>query len=128
MKPISLEHALWRDERGWGINPFKIAGLDGKPVYDFHTVSIEPGMIRGNHYHVGATEWLLIFGGTALLAWTMNTDQAAEQIRLQSDEPMLFEFPPGVAHAVKNISSHTIYLLSFSNSPDRETIRIPSII
>lgn len=128
MKSISLEHALWSDERGWGVNPFKIAGLEDKPVFDFHTVSIEPGMIRGNHYHIGATEWLMIFGGSALLAWKMNTEQIAEQIHLEGVEPELFEFAQGVAHAIKNISSHTIYLLSFSDTPERETVRIPSII
>lgn len=84
---IELDGKIWSDARGWGINPLEVAGLSGKPVYHFHTVSMQPGALRGNHSHEGATEWLLVCGGPAKLAWRTGRQAPVHEFLVDKDAP-----------------------------------------
>ncbi len=127
IRRIDLKEKTWRDERGWGINPLEAAGLPGKSLGNFHTVSITPGSVRGNHSHTGATEWLLVCGGPAKIAWRSGKEDSIHEILVGKDEPSLFIIPPLVEHAVLNASQDDIVVLSFSNDLERKTFPCPPL-
>lgn len=128
VKRIGLRDDVWSDERGWGVNPLEAAGFLREPLGDYHVVSIKPGAVRGNHSHSNATEWMLVFGGLAKVVWRSAETRSIHETTTAATGPELFEVPPGVEHAVLNCSEQDIYLVSFSNSNDRETERCSALL
>lgn len=112
---ISLPQYFRREPRGWSFTPFKDPGLTDKVAIDwttFHTVSMEPGTIRGNHFHPRVTEWLLFCGGPVLLAWQDPDSETVRKIRLKDNQTLVI-IPPGIKHAIKNIGDQSLYLIAF---------------
>ncbi len=127
IKKVNLERHRWGDERGWGVNPLEAASFEGAAPGNLHIVSMNPGATRGNHHHTKTTEWLLICGGPARFAWRSPEDNSIHNEIINGDEPLLVEIPPAVDHAVINVSEHVIYLLSISDSAERDTVRCTSL-
>ena len=128
VKRIGLRDDVWSDERGWGVNPLEAAGFAGEPLGDYHVVSVKPGAVRGNHSHISATEWILVFGGVAKVIWRSGETGSIRETTTAETGPELFEVSPGVEHAVVNCSEHDIFLVSFSDSHDRETVRCAALL
>ncbi|MGA1839315.1 MAG: hypothetical protein ACMUIU_01710 [bacterium] len=123
VRRIDLKGNIWNDERGWGVSPIEAAGVQRDLLGNIHLTLIRPGCKRGNHYHKNSTEWLLIFGGPARFFWrSYNEDSIHEEI-INETEPALFEIPPNVEHTILNDSRGNIYLMAFSDSNERDTIR-----
>ena len=121
-----IDAPVIRDHRGWVINPLRDAGVTGAPDA-FHLVSVEPGAIRGNHTHPGAREWLVVCNGPAQISWRNTPNGAMESFIAGEKDPVLLEIDASCPHAVRNISSGTIYLLSFREAGDTETIPVTVI-
>ena len=122
LKIVSLPESFHHEPRGWSFAPLRHFKLIDQPEVDwatFHTVSMEPGTIRGNHFHPQVTEWLFFCGGPILLAW-QDPDSEAVQKSLIEDHHTFVVIPPGVKHAVKNDSPGTLYLVAF-RSPARSS-------
>jgi len=126
VKLLDLHEKIYCDERGWVTNPLEVVSLSRESLYCLHIASIKPGSIRGNHYHTNAIEWLLVCGGPAIVVWRSN-DKSICNFFVDVDKPAMFEIPPQMEHAVLNTSEKDIYVLSFSNSEDRETIPCTSL-
>lgn len=118
---------IYRDKRGWVINPLEEAALPHNDVGNLHVVSLNPDTIRGNHFHPDTREWLLVFDGPTLVSGRSNGENSINSFLVEEDKPTLFEIPPGVEHAIKNISDKVIYLLSFSESGERETVHCQNL-
>lgn len=128
VKKVELKGTAWSDDRGWGINPLESINLSGGSLGNLHVVSIKSGCIRGNHYHMSATEWMLIFGGLARVAWRSGEEDSVHETLIKTkDSPAFFEIPPGIRHAIMNTSKRDIYLISINNSCDRGTVSCPSL-
>lgn len=112
-----------RDHRGWVINPVRDSGLTGSAPGSLHLVSLEPGAVRGNHAHPEALEWLVVMNGPAKVSWRNEPEGPLETIVTGESGPALLEIDAGCPHAVMNISSGTVYLLSFRDREDTETVR-----
>jgi dTDP-4-dehydrorhamnose 3,5-epimerase-like enzyme len=112
---------IWSDERGWGIEPFEAAGLPPSQLGNCHVVSLKPNAIRGNHYHTGTTEWLLICGGPTEVAWRTE-DQPTTTLTVKEPVPTLLKIPPFVEHALRNLSQTEVILVSFSSHGERDTV------
>jgi dTDP-4-dehydrorhamnose 3,5-epimerase-like enzyme len=82
-----------------------------EPTGHAHLASLEPGAIRGNHVHSGAAEYVLVWGGTVEIAWEDGGGVVREVV--SDEELVVFEIPPGVAHAVTNVGSTTAYLIAY---------------
>jgi len=128
VKRVELRGNGWMNDRGWGANPLEAAGLSREHLGNLHVVSIKPGTIRGNHYHTSATEWILLCGGPAKIAWRSGDENSIHETNISGTEPALFEIPQNVEHAVLNNSKGDIYLVSFSNSYKRGTVRCPPLL
>lgn len=123
MRVIELADAVWADQRGWGLRPLEAAGLAPDALGELHVVSMNPGAIRGNHLHERGTEWLLLCGGPVRVSWR-PADRSEDRTRdFPGDEPVLLEFPAGVAHALRNDSGAVVHLIVASEEPDPPTRR-----
>jgi dTDP-4-dehydrorhamnose 3,5-epimerase-like enzyme len=127
VKRVELQDTIWKDYRGWGVNPIESAGISRESLGNIHIVSIKPGAIRGNHYHTNATEWILICGGSARIAWRALNKKSIHEVVVNEADPALFEIQPNIEHAVLNDSDKEIYLISFSNSYERCTVSSSSL-
>ena len=102
------------DERGWMINFIQNNQLlSSDDVKNVHLGTISPGSIRGNHYHKAQREWLFVFGGKALMAWSDGEQKKSQEVG--DGEYFLFEIPPGTTHAVKNIDFKDIFVCAFAD-------------
>jgi dTDP-4-dehydrorhamnose 3,5-epimerase-like enzyme len=82
-----------------------------EPLGHAHLASLEPGAIRGNHVHSGAAEFVLAWGGRVEIAWEEDGRLVSEEVG--GDDLIVFEIPPGVAHAVTNTGDTTAYLIAY---------------
>jgi dTDP-4-dehydrorhamnose 3,5-epimerase-like enzyme len=99
------------DERGWGIS---LSQSDERCFFpNLHLVSLNPGKVRGNHYHPLGTEYIMAFGGQCrLVAVDEKTGEREERI-VSKDERVLFKIPPTIIHAVFNEGDKEAYLLCY---------------
>lgn len=123
IKRIDIIENAHNDERGWVTNPLEVAGVSSKTLSNLHIASVKPGCIRGNHYHNHATEWLLIFGGAASFYWRSSEEETIHEEKIKGSDPVSFEIPPGIEHAVINRSGKEIFLMAFRNIADADTIQ-----
>ena len=115
LKIVSLPENFRYEPRGWSFAPCKIPELIPQINIDwttFHIVSMEPGTIRGNHFHPQVTEWLFFCGSPILLAW-QDPDSETIQKNLITNNHSFAIIPPGVNHAVKNTGNQVVYLIAF---------------
>ena len=123
LRRVPLKNRTRWDKRGWGLAPLEAAGLpSGASAGNLHAVSLKPGAARGNHLHPDSTEWFLLCGGPAEIAWKGGHAHARQEIVQPDDIPALFEVPPGIAHAIRNLSQQDIIVLAFNDSPAPETL------
>ena len=110
--PNVKKHVLDKrsDERGWVVNPL-VPPPTADPLGHAHLASLEPRAVRGNHVHPASSEYVLVWGGRAEVAWEGDgrivTEEAGE------DELVVFEIPAGVAHAVTNTGDTTVFLMAY---------------
>lgn len=105
---------IFQDDRGWLASIINGDWPPGVSVNNIHVGSIEPGQIRGNHYHKDQREWMIVFGGQAIFAW--RDGEKVVQKEIMDSDFLLFELEPGIGHAIKNISDKIIYLVAASNA------------
>ena len=109
IKPI--EDGFHKDQKtGWSAYPF-LNGF-GDPPADLrgvHVVSILPGQVRGNHFHLETNELLLIFSGKGVFYWE---EDGSLMERLIEGRPYLITIPAGVKHAFRNAGDDAVYLIA----------------
>jgi len=96
---------IHQDARGWLVEVLKREGI--KQVY---VASIEPGFVRGNHYHLEKTEWFFVIGKSVEIVIEDIKTKTREII--DTKDMKVVTMLPKKAHAVKNLGSETIYLVS----------------
>ena len=124
MEPTIIELATKEDKRGFTVKPFEGKELDS--IYNVHLVSLNPGTVRGNHFHPTQREYIFIMGNKAKLVIVDNATGTRSEKILEGKGCSLIIVPPKVAHAVKNIGNETIYLLCYTDnplSPEKDVIK-----
>lgn len=119
----SLETGSSGDRRGWRVDLLQACGLGSGRIGDLHVVTLEAGACRGNHFHPETDEWLLVFGGPAVLAWREPGSNEVKRVPIEGEGPWLFEIPAGVEHALQNRSTRKIYLVALRAAGRQETLR-----
>jgi dTDP-4-dehydrorhamnose 3,5-epimerase len=99
------------DNRGWLVELLKANQLE-KPVKQIHVASIEPGCIRGNHYHSKTIEWFFVVAGKAELFLQDVKTKAKVRFKLSPKQPKVITVFPNISHAIKNVGKETVYLVS----------------
>jgi dTDP-4-dehydrorhamnose 3,5-epimerase len=99
------------DKRGWLAEMLKRNEIK-RDIKQIYVATIKPGAVRGNHYHKKRIEWFLILNGKAKLYLEDLKTKKKVCLTLSSNTPRVVTIFPRVAHALKNISKKTIYLVS----------------
>ena len=97
------------DVRGMVFEPLETESLNTQE--NCHVVISEPGVIRGNHYHLKGTETIAI-AGPALLRFKEGTD--ISDVEIPAEQVYKFIIPPEVAHAIKNTGEKVNILVAFN--------------
>jgi oxalate decarboxylase/phosphoglucose isomerase-like protein (cupin superfamily) len=133
LRIVSLPDRFRLEPRGWAFTPFTESPLTSGMSLDwtsFHTVSLEPGSLRGNHVHPRVTEWLFFCGSPFLIAWQDEGSDTVQQKQI-ADHHTFLVIPPRVKHAVKNTGNEWLYLVAFRSrtdgSEEPETLATPLI-
>ncbi|RMF94774.1 MAG: hypothetical protein D6734_07005 [Candidatus Schekmanbacteria bacterium] len=123
MKLIKIEKVeINRDERGFSVRPIDEEKLKEGKALNLHIVSMNPGAIRGNHYHKKQEEKIWIIGGPCLVAAKNKDTDETEETKIPPDNDTILTISPNITHAIKNISDKVAYLLCYSDysSSDNE--------
>lgn len=111
---VSIRHA---DARGWVVEPILAERFGTRGPQNVHLVSVEPGAVRGNHYHARQHEYLCLIGGRARIVVVDRATNVREEVEVSCREPLLLEAPPNVIHAVKNVGDAPLFLLCYADQP-----------
>jgi oxalate decarboxylase/phosphoglucose isomerase-like protein (cupin superfamily) len=100
------------DARGVVFEPLSPPEIGGQR--NVHVVLTHPGGVRGNHYHERGTEILTVYGPALM---RLRDGERTEDVRAASGEVLRVTIPPGIGHAVRNIGTAPMVLVSFSTEP-----------
>ncbi len=111
MKVVIRETVVDTDKRGFFAKLTDPSPM--KSVSNVHLVSLEPGAVRGNHYHENQTEYIWVIGGR--VRFNAVDDETGETMDtvLEGAGAPLITIPPRISHAFKNIGAGTNHLLCF---------------
>lgn len=83
-----------------------------------HIATIEPGAIRGNHYHAARRELLVIM---SVDRWSLHWDTGAgtpvQQRSFDRAGTVLVTVPTGVAHAIRNDGEVPVTMMGMTDGP-----------
>ena len=99
----------YSDMRGIVFEPIEKESISTQE--NCHLVISEPGVIRGNHYHLIGTETIAIVG-PAFLRFKEGKD--IYDFEVPAKQVYQFIIPPKVTHAIKNISKKVNILIAFN--------------
>ncbi|MBF0498184.1 MAG: cupin domain-containing protein [Deltaproteobacteria bacterium] len=118
---IDINECRYHDERGWALFPAQCTPLEFMAEADprtIHFVCNLPNMVRGNHYHSLATEWLYFLNGTGLFYWQIEGDQTVSTMDIPGPGKVI-KIPPGIRHALRNTGAEAMYFTAIkSRVPD----------
>jgi len=97
------------DSRGVVFEPIEPGAIEKHK--NAHVVISGPGVIRGNHYHEKGEETMAVMGSA--LVRTSDNDKI-DEVMVPAGEVYQFIFPPGVSHAIKNLSDQSNILMAFN--------------
>ena len=115
-----------QDDRGWVIRPIfnkknDFKEMDGDEglgdVSNLHVVSIEPNIIRGNHFHKEQLEFLVVMGGLVEVVWQHPDEEEKTIKKVDTKSPVLLRVPQNVTHTIKNIGQDTVYVICYAKAP-----------
>ena len=104
------------DKRGFLIEFLKSTELSAKEFGQIYLATIEPGHIRGNHFHNDKNEWICIMHGKAkMVLEDVNTKERAEfDLDTESNKIIRIKIPTNIAHAIKNVSDNIVVLIAYT--------------
>jgi dTDP-4-dehydrorhamnose 3,5-epimerase-like enzyme len=106
------------DERGQSVSltSDELAVLG--EVRDVHIACIEPGSIRGNHYHLFRRELItVVYDGDFSVHWDTGEGTQRRSRNFSGSGGISFAPPLGWAHAVRNDGASVIWIFVASDKP-----------
>jgi dTDP-4-dehydrorhamnose 3,5-epimerase-like enzyme len=105
------------DERGLSFSiPAEI--LCELSVRDVHIASIQPGHVRGNHYHEKKTELItVIYSDRWTFHWDTGADTPVRSREFSGHGAFSIEVPLQWSHAVKNDGVRDLWLFNMTDMP-----------
>lgn len=106
------------DVRGYLIEFLKKSELEeqSKEFAQIYCATLAPNAVRGNHYHERRRESFAILSGKILLILEDVNTKERKEIELDSSNDHIprVDFGVHTAHAMKNISDETVFLIAHS--------------
>ena len=97
------------DNRGLVFEPLNLDAF--ARLKNAHVVVSLPGAVRGNHFHHQGEETIAVVG-PALVRYRQDEDLT--DVEVPPEEVYRFMFPPGVPHAIQNLSRQPNVLVAFN--------------
>lgn len=106
------------DERGSSFSVSAELFAGPFPVADMHVATIEPGAIRGNHYHVLRREVLVVM---AVDRWSLHWDEGGDtpvrRHEFTGPGVVLVTVPSSMSHAIRNEGAVPMQIIGLSDGP-----------
>jgi len=109
--PVEIDNlTIHADARGVVFEPLEAdrIGLQRNA----HVVVSDPGVVRGNHYHLQGTEIIAVMGPSLV---RIKEYGKLRDIEVPADVVYRFTFPPHVPHAFKNTGDRANILVAFNS-------------
>lgn len=103
------------DSRGWLVEMIKQDEI-AENIRQVYIATIEPGSVRGNHYHKERVEWFFIVSGEAEICLEDIKTKERKVIEVSAANPQRITVFSGIAHAIENKGNQTVYLASAQNN------------
>jgi dTDP-4-dehydrorhamnose 3,5-epimerase-like enzyme len=88
------------------------------PVADMHVATIEPGAIRGNHYHAVRREVMVIMAADRWsLHWDEGVGTLVQHREFAGPGAVLVTVPTGMSHAIRNDGTVPIQMMGLTDGP-----------
>ena len=108
--PLEIDRLTVRsDSRGAVFEPLEMEMIAAQR--NTHVVVSNPGVIRGNHYHLMGTEIIAVMGPAMV---RIKEDGKLRDIEVPEKKVYRFTFPPKVPHAIKNTGDRVNILAAFN--------------
>ena len=78
---------------------------------NMHVVISQPGIVRGNHYHLKGTEIIAVMGPALV---RIREDGRLRDVEVAAKKVYRFTFPPNMPHAIKNTGNQPNILVAFN--------------
>jgi len=106
------------DARGFSVTtPPEALEYVGRTA-DVHLASINPGAIRGNHYHVKTRMAIMILPGPNWsFHWDEGEDTQSQQRIFDGTRTILMLVATGASHAVRNDGRAPLWMLAILSEP-----------
>ncbi len=86
-------------------------------IKELHYATVDPGAVRGNHYHIDRKEMLFVYFSSAWkLAWRTLASDTIETRDFSGQGAVIIHIDANVVHAIKNTGKQTLHLVSCSNA------------
>ncbi|MGW3307731.1 polysaccharide biosynthesis C-terminal domain-containing protein [Streptomyces sp. NPDC001073] len=106
------------DDRGSSFSVPAELFAGGFPVADMHIATIEPGAVRGNHFHATRRELLVVMAADR---WSLHWDEGAgtpvQQRSFNGPGAVLVTVPIGMSHAIRNDGAVAMRMLGLTDGP-----------
>ena len=108
--PLEIDSlTVHSDSRGVVFEPLEMEMIAAQR--NTHVVVSNPGVIRGNHYHLMGTEIIAVMGPAMV---RIREDGNLRDIEVLEKKVYRFTFPPNLPHAIKNIGDQPNVLVAFN--------------
>lgn len=85
---------------------------------EMHAGTIEPGAIRGNHYHTDRKELLIVIHSDRFrFVWQEKNQDNVHTETFAGSGAVAIEISPGAIHAIKNTGQQSMTLIACSDGP-----------
>jgi UDP-2-acetamido-2,6-beta-L-arabino-hexul-4-ose reductase len=109
LQTIHSQLKVIKDSKGVLFEPLSAEEIIGKK--NVHVVISNPGIVRGNHYHLQGEETMAVTG-PALVRFRQGDEDI--DVDVPENEVYRFVFPPHVPHAIKNTGNASNLLIAFN--------------
>lgn len=105
------------DQRGFLIEFLKKNELMKDQLFgQIYCCTIQPGTIRGNHYHQKKPEWMGILNGEIKLNLEDVSTKEKKEILINANENIYrVRIGTNIAHCVKNIGPNLVILIAYTS-------------
>jgi dTDP-4-dehydrorhamnose 3,5-epimerase-like enzyme len=108
--PLKIDElTVHSDSRGVVFEPLEMKMIAAQR--NTHVVISQPGVVRGNHYHLKGTEIIAVMGPALV---RIREDGRLRDVEVAAKKVYRFTFPPNVPHAIKNTGNQPNILVAFN--------------
>ncbi|RSM73154.1 hypothetical protein DMB66_03750 [Actinoplanes sp. ATCC 53533] len=91
---------------------------EGFGLADMHIAAIEPGAVRGNHFHLARREILVVIAADRWsLHWDDGAGTPAQRRSFAGPGVVLIRVPIGASHAIRNDGAVAMRMVGLTDGP-----------